>query len=105
MFKPTIIAAAMTLCLAAGAASAFADQASPSSNQTCPVDTDTNRDTGRPRTEGTGVRICGGQGSGSVEVGTSGKEIDHFLKYPIGQSDKSVAKQLGNVVHNFFSHL
>jgi hypothetical protein len=105
MFKPTIIAAFAAICLAAGAGVAFADQASPSSNQTCPVDTDTNRDTGRPRTEGTGVKICGGQGSGSVEVGTSGKEIDHFLKYPFGQSDQSVAKQIGNSVHHFFSHL
>jgi hypothetical protein len=75
-------------------------------NRTCTIDTTTDKDTGRPRTSGTGVEVCKeNDGSTSVGIGVSGKELEHFLKYPIGQSDKSVAKQIGNAVHNFFHHL
>ncbi|ANP89277.1 hypothetical protein [Rhizobium leguminosarum] len=74
----------------------------PSSPPTCPVDTTQDADTGQNRN---GVKVCYDDHSASVGGSVSGKELDHFLKYPIGQSDKSVAKQIGNAVHNFFSHL
>ncbi|MGA8495860.1 MAG: hypothetical protein WB764_10280 [Xanthobacteraceae bacterium] len=89
---------------------------SQTTTQNCPIDTSTDQSTGRQKTEGTGVKVCGDGHSGSVEVDTTGKELEHFAKYPIGQSDKSVAKQVGNTVHkavgdasgavhNFFHHL
>ena len=87
----------------APAASAVAQEAS--SNRSCPIDTTTDKDTGRPRTSGTGVEVCHEGNSGSVGFSVSGKELEHFLKYPIGQSDKSVARQIGDAVHHFFSHL
>jgi uncharacterized membrane protein len=83
---------------------AFANaQEQPSTTQTCPIDTTKDSSTGAPRN---GVQVCSdGHGGGSVGFSTTDKEIAHFLKYPIGQSDKSVAKQVGNAVHNFFHHL
>ncbi len=64
----------------------------------CNVNTIQDKDTGRTRP---GVAVCHQGNSGSVTV-----QVDpNFFKYPIGQSDKSVAKQVGNAVHHFFSHL
>lgn len=75
----------------------------PGGPQTCPIDTTKDSSTGATRN---GVQVCSdGHGGGSVGFSTNDKEITHFLKYPIGQSDKSVAKQIGNTVHNFFHHL
>ncbi|MDP9809886.1 hypothetical protein J2W42_002745 [Rhizobium tibeticum] len=74
----------------------------PSSPPTCPVDTTKDADTGQDRS---GVKVCYDKHSASVGGTVSGKELQHFLEYPIGQSDKSVAKQVGNAVHHFFSHL
>jgi hypothetical protein len=77
-------------------------QESTSPSQSCPIDTTTDKSTGQPHS---GVQVCGGDGSGSVGFSASGEEIKHFFEYPIGTSDKSVAKQIGNTVHNFFHHL
>jgi hypothetical protein len=70
--------------------------------QTCQVDTTKDSVTGQPRN---GVQVCSGNGSASVGGSVSGKELENFAKYPIGQSDASVAKHIGNAVHHFFSHL
>jgi hypothetical protein len=94
-------AIAVVTLLAASGAAAVAQE---NSGRSCPIDTTTDKDTGKPRTSGTGVQVCGEGGSGSVGVSVSQEELEHFLKYPIGQSDKSVAKQIGNAVHHFFSH-
>jgi hypothetical protein len=99
-FVRTILVAVLAL---APVAVAVAEENPPS--KSCPIDTTTDKDTGKPRTSGTGVQVCGEAGSGSVGVSVSQKELEHFLKYPIGQSDKSVPKQIGNAVHHFFSHL
>jgi hypothetical protein len=96
------IAAAAAL-LFAPATTAVAQQAD--SNRSCPVDTTTDKDTGKPRKSGVGVEVCHEGNSGSVGVSVPGKEIEHFLKYPFGQSDAGVAKQIGGAVHHFFSHL
>ncbi|TGT57314.1 hypothetical protein EN813_038415 [Mesorhizobium sp. M00.F.Ca.ET.170.01.1.1] len=93
--KPSFVAIPVLLAIYLGAARAE-EQPSPS-QQTCPVDT-----TGQG---GNGVKVCYDDHSASIGGSVSGKELDHFLKYPIGRSDKSVAKQVGNAVHHFFSHL
>ena len=99
----TLILAALTLIAAlASAASAQEQSPPPSSQQQCPIDTTKETDTGHPHN---GVSVCHDDHSASVGVSVSGQEIEHFFKYPIGQSDKSVAKQIGNTVHNFFHHL
>ena len=90
----------------AGATWGEAQERAPATNQqTCPVDTVTDKSTGQPRKSGTGVTVCHDDHSGSVGVSVSGEELDHFLKYPIGKSDRSVAKQIGDAVHHFFHHL
>jgi hypothetical protein len=85
----------------APAANAVAQESTPPT-QSCPIDTTTDKSTGKPRS---GFQVCGDNGSGSVGFSASGQEIKHFFEYPIGTSDKSVAKQIGNTVHNFFHHL
>jgi hypothetical protein len=97
----TSIFAALAM-MAAFATSASARESPPSAQQHCPIDTTKDANTGSPRN---GVSVCYDDHSASVGVSTNSKEIEHFLKYPIGQSDKSVAKQVGNAVHNFFHHL
>jgi hypothetical protein len=93
-------------------AAAHAEETTPP-GQSCPVDTTTDKSTGKPHS---GVQVCGGNGSGSVGFSASGEEVKHFFEYPIGTSDKSVAKQIGDTVHkaagdigsnvhHFFSHL
>lgn len=69
---------------------AMAQESTPP-GQSCPVDTTVDKDTGKPRT---GVQVCGGGGSGSVGVSVTGKEVEHFLKYPFGQSDQSVVRKI-----------
>jgi hypothetical protein len=49
----------------------------------CPVDTTTDKDTGNPRN---GVKVCSEDDSGSIGFSISQEEVDHFLKYPTGQS-------------------
>ncbi len=91
--------AALVLLAAALPAQAQENAPPPSTTQTCPVDTTVDKDTGKPRT---GVAVCHEGHSGSIGVSVTGKELDHFLKYPFGQSDKSVAKQIGRAVEDAF---
>jgi hypothetical protein len=104
--------ALVVLVTFAPVASAIAEESTPP-GQHCPVDTTTDKSTGKPRS---GVQVCGGDGSASVGFSATDKEIGHFFEYPIGTSDKSVAKQVGNAthkaagdigssVHSFFHHL
>jgi hypothetical protein len=105
----TVLAALIAFAPVAAAA---AEETTPP-GQSCPIDTTIDKSTGQPHS---GVQVCGGNGSGSVGFSASGEEIKHFFEYPIGTSDKSVAKQIGNTVHkaagdirksvhNFFHHL
>jgi hypothetical protein len=48
---------------------------------------------------------CGDKGSAEVGVSVTDKDSKNFAKYPIRQSGSSVAKHIGNAVHNFFHHL
>ena len=91
---------ALAALIAFGPAAVVAQEAP--TQQKCPIDTTIDQSTGKPRS---GVQVCGGDGSASVGFSTTGSEVKHFLEYPIGTSDKSVAKQIGNSVHHFFSHL
>ena len=64
----------------------------------CSIDTTIEKDTGKPRN---GVQVCSeGDGSGSVGFSVSGKELEHFLKYPFGQSDHSVPKDIGRGIEH-----
>lgn len=100
MIKAILTAFAMITTLATF--SAAAEQAPPNSQKQCEIDTTKETDTGRSRN---GVSVCHDDHSVSVGGSVSEKEVGHFLKYPIGQSKKSVAKQIGDTVHNFFHHL
>jgi hypothetical protein len=90
-FQKTVMLTGLALLLAAsGASSASARQST--SSKKCPIDTTVDKDTGKPRT---GVQVCSeGEGSGSVGATVSGKELEHFLEYPFGQSDHSVPKDI-----------
>lgn len=80
-----------------GSAGALAQE---SPQQKCVVDTTTDQSTGQTRTSGTGVQVCSEGNSGSIGISTTGKELKHFMKYPIGTSNASVAKHIGNAVHS-----
>jgi hypothetical protein len=62
--------------------------------ETCPIDTTTDKDTGRQRDKGTGVEVCGDKDGGSIGFSTTGEELDNFRKYPLGKSDKGAVKQI-----------
>jgi hypothetical protein len=102
--KTTSILAALAL-MGALPGAALAQQANndPTTGQQCNVKTQN-------------VKVCGGDGSGSIGISGETPDLGHLAKYPIGQSDASVAKQVGNTVHkaagdvsdgvhHFFSHL
>jgi len=100
--SPTIAAFALLAAIAGSASAQEQPSTQSSSQQQCPIDTTKDANTGQPHN---GVSVCYDNHSASIGVSTNSKEIEHFLKYPIGQSDKSVAKRTGNAVHNFFHHL
>ena len=92
MTKTSILAALAMIAAFASSAAAEEQASPPSTPPHCAVDTTKEVDTGRPRN---GVSVCSDNHSASVGVSVSGKELEHFFNYPIGQSDKSVAKQMG----------
>lgn len=87
----------------------FADSGTtqPAQQQSCPVDQNGQQlPNCTCQVNAQNVTVCtDGNGNASIGVSTTDKQIGHFFAYPIGQSDKSVAKQVGNTVHNFFHHL
>ncbi|WP_224543273.1 hypothetical protein [Mesorhizobium sp. CA16] len=93
MFKLPLVFAPALAGLVMVSHAGSAEEQSPPPKVTCPVDT---------MTDNGGVKIChDDKGSAGVTI-----PVDpNVLKYPIGRSDKSVAKQVGNAVHHFFSHL
>lgn len=101
----TIGLAMVALLLFAPTVQAMAQQNDPRGNgtQSCPIDTTTDKQTSRPRQSGTGVQVCRDGSSGSVGVSVSRDELNQFLKYPLGQSDHSVPKDIGRAVHRLFS--
>jgi hypothetical protein len=102
----TIRIAMVALSLFAPTMEAMAQQNDPQGNstQSCPIDTTTDKQTGRPRQSGTGVQVCHDDHSGSAGVSVSQDELNHFLKYPLGQSDHSVPKDIGRAIHGLYSH-
>jgi hypothetical protein len=117
-FTTLALATGLAMLVGLGGPRAIAGQVQNNSTtksgaETCPIDTTKDSETGKPRS---GIQVCSEGNSVSVGGSTTGKQVAHFFKYPIGQSKKSVAKQVGNAfhkgigdvsrgVHNFFHHL
>jgi hypothetical protein len=95
MYKPVMLTGVVFLAIAL-AGHASAQQSEP--GRKCPIDTTTDKETGKSRN---GVQICSeGEGSGSVGFSVTEEELKHFLKYPLGQSDHSVPKDIGHGVEH-----